>query len=353
MRSPKILIVRLSSLGDILHALPAFQALRNTFPDAAIDWVVEQRFHFLLDAVPGISRVHVVDTQSLKGRVQRDSWGRLAAVVRGLRARRYDFALDFQGLLKTALLTAASGATTRIGFPRALVRERPAHWFYNRHAGDGAPAHVVTLNRRLAEAAGASSGPAPVSLRIAAGDEAIVDSCLRREQLSDFVVINPGGGWPTKIWEPRRYGALARRIHTGLGLRAVVTTGPGEDDMFDAISAEAGEAAPVHMRLSFLQLVPLLRRASLMLAGDTGPFHLACLVGTPVVGIFGPTSPVRNGPWGDSDESVFRQLPCSSCHLRRCPTRNECMDIPVEEVFRAVSRRLSPPPSGNGKGRAN
>ncbi len=122
--------------------------------------------------------------------------------------------------------------------------------------------------------------------------------------------------------------------------------------MFAAIAAGAPGAHPLHARFSFLQLVPLLEQARLMVAGDTGPFHLACLVGTPVVGILGPTSPLRNGPWSASDESVVRQLDCSFCHLRVCPTRNECMDISVDEVFRAVGRRLTRSSSTDMGGRA-
>jgi ADP-heptose:LPS heptosyltransferase len=139
----------------------------------------------------------------------------------------------------------------------------------------------------------------------------------------------------------QRYGDLAKRIITELGLPVVVTTGPGEETFFGSIAENCGGSRPHHFPVSFLQLIPLFRKARLVIGGDTGPFHLACALGTPVVGIFGPTSPVRNGAWRSEDEIVAHTLPCSSCYGRSCTAKNECMDIPVNEVFAAVARRLA------------
>jgi heptosyltransferase I len=154
-------------------------------------------------------------------------------------------------------------------------------------------------------------------------------------------VINPGGGWPTKRWSAQRYGNLADKIAAELGLPAVVTTGPGEEALYQAIAASCRASLPRHFTVSFLQLIPLFKRTRLVIGGDTGPFHLACALGTPVVGIFGPTSPARNGSWRSGDEVVAHTLPCSYCYGRTCPTANECMDISVDEVFAAVVRRLA------------
>jgi ADP-heptose:LPS heptosyltransferase len=168
-----------------------------------------------------------------------------------------------------------------------------------------------------------------------------VDSLLKKAQLTDFVVVNPGGGWPTKRWSLERYGDLARRITMGLSLPVVITTGPGEESYFRTIAEHCGGCGLNHFPVSFLQLIPLLKKARLVIGGDTGPFHLACALGTAVVGIFGPTSPLRNGPWGSRDESIVRTLPCSFCYGRNCATKNECMDISVDEVMAAVVRRLA------------
>jgi heptosyltransferase-1 len=337
-----ILILRLSSLGDILHTLPAFAGLRAAFPNARIDWLVADRFQFLLSAVPGIHELHALDTSGLLRLPQkRASWRGLWDLIRNVRAQHYDISIDFQGLLKTAFLGSLSGSRIRLGFSKDLVRERPAHWFYHRTLEKPKrEVHVVALNQMLAELAGAQPAPISCNFLVSEEDRRYIDSLLVKRQLADYIVINPGGGWPTKRWSPERYGGLAKRIQANLGLPVVVTTGPGEEAMYQTIAEQCGSIAPHHFPISFLQLIPLLQKARLLVGGDTGPFHLACALGTPVVGIFGPTSPVRNGAWRDSDATLTRALPCSACYARACPTHTECMDIPVDEVLAAVIRRL-------------
>jgi lipopolysaccharide heptosyltransferase I len=338
----KILVLKLSSLGDILHTLPAFHALRSTFPEARIDWVVEDRLSFLLQAVEGIDHIIPIDTRALRQKpARRESWGALLRPIQAVRRVRYDIVIDFQGLMKTAFLAFASGAVRRIGFARDIVREPPAHWFYHdAFSRPGGAVHVARLNLCLAQAAGARSDDLRAGLKSDPADEEFISQQLRREQLSDFVVINPGGGWPTKRWRPTRYGELAARLQNETRNRVVVTTGPGEEYMLQEIADACPARPPVALSATFLQLIPLFRRARLVISGDTGPMHLACALSAPVVAIMGPTAPVRNGPWSNRDEVVVHQLPCSYCNGRSCPTQNECMDISVEEVFDAALRRL-------------
>jgi len=346
MTSPRtILIIRLSSLGDILHTLPAYQSLRDTFPRARIDWLVEKRMAYLLSVVDGIDNVVELDTSALRSSpASPAAWRALLNTVKQLRSVRHDIALDFQGLLKTAFLSLLSGARTRLGFCGALVREWPAHWFYHRSPPRPEnPIHVVALNLLLAAGAGAAPTGRPVQISSRAEDRAAVATLLSGAGLRDFVVLNPGGGWPTKRWSPARYGELAARIGGELNLPVVVTTGPGEEPLFDEIARHCPHSRPHDLRVPFLQLIPLIRQARIFVGGDTGPFHLACALGTPAVGILGPTDPARNGPWSAMDESVVRVLPCSFCNGRTCPTRIECMDIGVEQVFQAVARRLARP----------
>lgn len=340
--SPKILIIRLSSLGDILHTLPAFAGLRASFPSARIDWLVGGQSKFLLSAVRGIDDLHVLDTKlQHPGFRNRYDWRRVWNTIRILRARHYDFSIDFQGLLKTAFLGFTSGSRLRLGFSKDLVREPPAQWFYHRTlAKPQKQFHVLTLNQMLAGLAGASSTSAPCDFDVAEKDRQAIDSLLSKYRLKDYIVINPGGGWPTKRWSPERYGILAKKIQGELGWPVVVTTGPGEDIFYRTIAEQCGKPAPFHFPVSFLQLIPLLQKARLLIGGDTGPFHLACALGKDTVGIFGPTSPVRNGPWRDGDEVVMHTLPCSFCYGRTCGTKNECMDIEVDEVYSAVIHRL-------------
>jgi lipopolysaccharide heptosyltransferase I len=339
--SPGILIIRLSSLGDILHTLPALAGLRAAYPNARIDWLVAKKCEFLMSAVKGIHRVHVLDTSALlRFPPDKSAWRALRNLIRNLRAIRYDFIIDFQGLLKTAFLSALCRSNIRLGFSKNLVRERPAHWFYQKTLGKPQQqVHVLVLNRMLAQLAGALPASLWCDLQVSENDQSYVDSILNEKQLHNFVVINPGGGWPTKRWKPERYGALAKKI-IELGLPVIVTTAPEEEILYRLIEETGRDAALFHFPISFLQLIPLLKKTRLFIGGDTGPFHLACALGTPVVGILGPTLPVRNGPWQARDEAVFHPLPCSACHARICSTGNECMNISVEEVYAAVVRRL-------------
>jgi heptosyltransferase I len=341
--SSRILIVRLSSLGDILHTLPALAGLRAAYPNARIDWLVAKKCEFLLSAVRGINTIHVLDTSSLLHfPPDVTAWRSFVNLIRNLREVRYDYSFDFQGLLKTALLGAVSRTATRWGFSGDLVRERPAHWFYLKTlAKPKTPVHVVALNQMLAQLGGALPAPVCCDFKVSESDRLYVDSILKEKRLHDFIVINPGGGWPTKRWKPERYGALAEKIRAELGLPVVVTTGPGEEILYRLIEDRGKNADLFHFPISFLQLIPLLKQARMFIGGDTGPFHLACALGAPTVGIFGPTLPVRNGPWQESDETVFHPLPCSACHARICATGNECMDISMEEVYSAVMRRLN------------
>ncbi len=340
-----ILIIRLSSLGDILHTLPAFQGLRDAYPGARIHWLVEKRMSFLLSTVDGIDEIVELDTSRLRKRpFAPGAWRAAFHTVRRLRAAAYDVALDFQGLLKTALLCRLSGARMRLGFSAPLVREKPAHWFYDRALPrPDRQVHVVALNQLLAAEAGAPPTDRPVRISARPEDSAAVAQLVSDAGLREYAVLNPGGGWPTKRWSPSRYGVLAARIRDELGLPVVVATGPGEQPLYDEIARNCAGSGPHHFPVPFLQLIPLIGRARLFVGGDTGPFHLACALGTPAVGILGPTDPARNGPWRTMDESVVRVLPCSFCNGRTCPTRNECMDIEVEQVFQAVVRRFARP----------
>lgn len=338
----RILIIRLSSLGDILHALPAYQAVRRARPQARIDWLVEKSNAFLLSAVGGIDEVISLDTRALrKAPWNPGAWRSLGSSLKSVRSKRYDLALDFQGLIKTGLLAWCSRARLRFGFSREYVRERAACRFYNRpFAPPRGITHVIETNVMLARAAGIAGAAGTVEFRENPEDVRAVAALLEKEKLSVFAVINPGGGWPTKRWQPTRYAALADRMERELQLRVAVTTGPGEAAIYDEIAGRCKGPPPVHLQVSFLQLIPLFARARLVIGGDTGPFHLACAVGRPVVGIYGPTCPARNGPYMNPGRVVCRRLPCSFCYGRSCPTRNECMEIGVDEVFQAVRQCL-------------
>lgn len=327
----RILIVRLGSLGDIVHALPAAAALRRAAPDARIDWLVDARHHELLDLVSVIDDAVVLRTPTLRGWID---------VVRDLRAHRYDVAIDLQGLLKSAVLARASGAPRVLGFSIWHLRERIARPFYSETAAPVESQHVVRKNLALVAALGVPTDRLEFPLDVR--ESAALADVRRTAGGVPFALVNPGAAWPNKRWPHDRFGALAAILQRRFGLRPLVLWGPGEEALAYAVAEASNGAALVAPRTTISDLVELARAASLMVSGDTGPIHLAAAVGTPIVGLYGPTSPARNGPWEPDDLCLSRFDACRCHHQRRCTARAWCLgDISVGEVVAAVERRLA------------
>ena len=342
----RVLIVRLGALGDVVHTIPVAAALRRRFPDAAVDWVIDERHAALLELVPGLDRRLVLRT---RGRSAPAAWWTLR---RALREVRYDVALDVQGLAKSALAARLSGARRVIGFPAPLLREGWARWLYTETAGAGRPGHVVDRNLGILGAFGAAEGGWTFPLRAAASPA--VDALRRRlgPRGGGPVVINPNAAWPAKRWPAARYGAVAAHVGRAYGRPCVVIWGPGEEARAAAVVAASGGAAVPAPPTGLVELAALLQAGALLVSGDTGPLHLAAALGTPVVGLYGPSDPVRNGPWSPDDEvvSAFPDCACAArragagraVHMvRRCRARTACLDaVSVEQVCAAVDRRL-------------
>lgn len=319
----RVLIVRLGALGDIVHALPVLAALRRGLPDTSVDWLVDVRHRAILEHVSGLDDVVVVDTSR--------GIGRLPAVVRELRRRRYDVALDLQGLIKSAVLARLSGARRVIGFGRGGLREPAAAAFYTERRGAEGGQHVIRKNLTLADALGVSTSGIEFPL--------VVRPPL--ESAQPYVLLNPGAGWPNKRWRTERFAEVARWIKERYGWRSVVLWGPHEEDRAQAIARASGDAADVAPRTTLGELLTLARGARLLVSGDTGPLHLAAAVGTPIVGIYGPTNPARNGPFRAEDVTVSRFSQCVCHHERRCRRGSACIDgISVAEVTHAIEQRL-------------
>jgi heptosyltransferase I len=351
----KLLIVRLGALGDIVHAIPAVAALRAAFPEAAIDWIVSARHAEILGLLPAVDRCLVIGgpqqgaqrtgagQKAAAGSGYRAGWRGLTAAIAAMRRNRYDAVIDFQGLLKSAALARASGARRVVGFARRHLRERAAAIFYGESCDPGSAVHVINKNLALAARLGADDRSIAFPLEIPRCRE----TAIARERLSigstdRFVVLNPGAAWPNKRWPAERFGAVASWLLSRRGMRSIVTWGPGEEQLAGDVEAASGGAAVVAPRTSVTALLSIAGESSLFVSGDTGPLHLATAVGTPVVGIFGPTNPARNGPWREADISVSRFEACVCHHERRCRRRECCLlDITVDEVTRAVDSRLA------------
>jgi heptosyltransferase-1 len=337
-------------MGDVLHALPAVTALRQAHPEWVIDWVVEPRWRALLTAEgatedeiglglnaarPVVDHLHLAPTKSWrKSPFNSKTFHEIRNLRRALRTGEYDAALDLQGAVRSAVIGRMAGSPRLIGEDEP--RERAARrLFTDRVKTRGA--HVIEQDLELASAvAGDKLRPTVPLLPVDPAAEAWADGILRRGDSQPSVLINPGAGWGAKRWPAERYAAVARGlIHRGL--RVLVNAGPGEELLAEAVVQSAGEAVPLICTLE--QLIALTRRVALAIAGDTGPLHLACALGRLVVGIYGPTDPSRNGPFG----TRFRVL--RSPESRRDHSRHEApeagmMTITSEDVLRAADELL-------------
>ena len=332
----RILIVRMSALGDIVHALPVLAALRAAYPHVEIDWLADQRYAAVLDFVEGLN-------QRIIGRPG------LLRAVQLLRERRYDVAIDLQGLLKSAAMARLSGAKRVIGFERDLLRERGAAWFYDEATTVAADAHIVQKNLAVLPRLGVNEPsvrfPFVVPLSPVA-DSVAAEAATHGP--GGFVLINPGGAWPNKRWPPERFGELAVRIRERHGLPSYVLWGEDEFLLADRVVSSSNGAAIRAPRTTLGDLLALSTRAAVMVSGDTGPIHLAAAMRTPLVGLYGPTWPSRNGPWSPDDEVVSRAARCECHHKRRCQLDvaegdpGVCLqDVGIDEVAAAVDRRLA------------
>jgi heptosyltransferase-1 len=338
----KFLIVRLGALGDIVHAIPVAVALRRAYPAAQIDWVVSAKHREILDLVPVLSHRIVIHDRS--GAAAGLS---MPTALGELRKTGYDAAFDLQGLLKSAVIARLSGATRVIGFSRRYARESWASLLYTDvydPGGEGLFAlsetrHVVRINLGVLEYVGIPEARVEFALEATGSDRvraAIADAGKR------FVLLNTGAAWPNKRWPPSRFAAVARALYDRHQMRSIVLWGPRERPLADEVVSKAGGTAQAAPATTIADVVVLSRAATVMISGDTGPTHIASAVGTPLVGIYGPTRPERNGPLGRDDQSVSRATVCRCHHLRECRLDRMCLlDIDVPEVLAAVERRLS------------
>src|SRR5215207_793718 len=342
----KILFVKLGSIGDIVHTLPSLAAVRGALPGAEVSWVVERRAAEILRDNHLLKGLIEVDTKALR-RVPMSGETLLTPrqQLRRMRASPFDLSLDFQGLIKSAVIARLSGARRRYGFGRRALRE-PASRFLLTETVD-APARTHVIRKNLALVAGALGIDVPTDARdfefpIDVSPEHVREADEIAEAAGgDFVILNPGGGWPTKLWGAERFGSLADELWSGFKLRPVVTYGPGERGLAEAVARASRSGRAVLATPSLKGFYALARRARLYVGGDTGPTHLAVAARAPVVGLFGPTEWWRNGSPRAEDICVERtDIDCrTDCHRRSC-SKWVCMDIEVGRVLEAAGERL-------------
>jgi heptosyltransferase-1 len=352
-----ILIVKTSAIGDVIHTLPSLWSLRLQFPEAHIAWLVEESAADLVVGHPALNRVLVVPRKSWlndlrTGRIARALSG-LTQFIRQLRETHYDYVIDFQGLLKSAIWVLLARGTRKVGFGRGMEHAEYSYLALNeRIPAVDMNRHAIDRSLLLLNAIGVSTGEIRYTLPVSAQHEseaaALLHVCGVRPE-DRMVAINPMARWPTKLWDPECFAALADRLE-GEGI-SVVFTGSREDGpALDEIGRFMGHRQRrLDGKTSLNTLAALYRRAQVLVTTDSGPMHLAAALGTPVVALFGPTAPWRTGPYGPNHIVLRAGLTCSPCFKKQClTTRYEeraCMKrLTVDQVAHAVLGKIAAAP---------
>jgi heptosyltransferase-1 len=329
MPEPRFLVVRLGSLGDIVHTFPAVAALRESFARAEIVWLTHPRWVDLVNSSALATEIWPVDSRDLAN---------VRDIVAKIRAHSWDAAIDYQGLWKSALLPFLGGVRRRIGFSSETIREFGVPLLYTDRVRVKTE-HIADQNGELSVRVGASHAVAPVKLLVGHEHRRRVCADLQAAGIERYIVLSPGGGWRSKCWPAERFGELCSEIRERLNLRCVINYGPGEEELAAAVKAASGSAEPVAYDGELGQLMALLQGAECIVGGDTGPLHLAIALGTKAVAIFGPTNPARNGPY-PPQPFVLRDPEAVTTHDRDSGTAASLLKISAEQVFDAVRQRL-------------
>jgi heptosyltransferase-1 len=342
--SPRsILIVRLSAMGDVIHTLPAVARIRRTFPGARITWLIAPTWAPLLADSRCIDEVIEVPTAVWRKRpLSLSTWSEAARLRRRLRASGFDVAIDFQGLVKSALLARISGAARVYGFGRRELREPLARVFYSNRIETTAP-HVVDKNLALAEALGAANGAIEFPLPQGKPQPDL--------PAGEFVLASPVAGWKSKQWPPEYYAKLAELLHQRTAMTLVLDCAAADRVYCEQIRRLA-PAGSCHLHVSQLEgLIAATRRARAVIGVDSGPLHLAAALGIRGVAIFGQTDPARNGPYGKSFR-VLRAPDALTSYKRVDDLAPSMAAIQPEDVWLALEPLLaSQAPSAAGKSR--
>ncbi len=326
----RILVIKLRAVGDVLLSTIVLRSLRAAFPSADIDFMTEPPAKDLLTGNPDISRVIVYD---------RNTKGPLRYLL-DVRRTRYDLVIDLFGNPRTAVLALASAAPYRIGFDFRGRRYAYTHRVHSR----GDRVHNTQFNLDALEAVGIPIVDRSVPFRFSPADAEYVDKFLRGHspEGTPLVAINAGGGWYTKRWALDRFAALADRLEERYSVGIVLPWGPGQKTEVEELSRMMMHPPLIPPPTTLTQLGALFRRCAFVVSNDSGPMHIAAAVGTPVLGIYGPTNPTLQGPYGKNHVVVRREgLECLGCNLTKCPIGHPCMkELSVETVWGAVEDLL-------------
>ena len=327
----RILVVKPSSLGDVVHSLPFLNALKARFPKATIHWVIARGLEGILDGHPMIDRLWIIN---------KDDWKRIAGLkatvtelkelFRGLKRQRYDAVFDLQGLLRSGIITSATGAPFRVGFEEAREGSR---FFYTHKIEGGRDVHAVDRYLKMAEFAGCDTShvafPFPAALRVA--------SRIPLPASGKYAVIVPGARWKTKRWPAEKFGRLASL----LALETVIVGSRADRDIADeVVSFSNGRSTSLAGKTNLMELTEVIRHAKFLVSNDSGPMHIAAALGIPVFAIFGPTDYRRTGPYGKGHTVIREDVSCAPCFRKTCGDPKCVKDLPTEKVFRIIGKQL-------------
>lgn len=319
-------------MGDVIHALPAVARIKCSFPRAEITWVIETRWRPLLEGNPYIDQVLSIPlARWRRSRLSLETWRDFRRFRRNLRASHFDLAIDFQGLLKSAMVTFFSRVERVFGFERDMVRERLAASFYSDRV-DSHSRHVVDQNLDLATAVGATTGPLIFPLPEGRPEPNLPEG--------DFVLASPLAGWSSKQWPPQHYAELARLMFRDAGMPLVIDCPPAHRTYGEQICDRAPAGSCLVQASSLQGLVAATRRARAVVGVDSGPLHLAAALGVAGVAIFGQTDPARNGPYGGSF-TVLRASGVSTSYKREGQIHPSMLLVRPDQVWDALQKRLA------------
>lgn len=343
----RILLIKPSSLGDVVHALPVLHGLRKRFPRARIDWLISRPLLPLLDGHPELDELIPFDRKHFgKMAVSPSAAVDFARFVRNLRRRRYDLTVDLQGLFRSGFLCWACGSAVRAGFQDA--REGASMFYTHRVHVHDPDMHAVDRNYRFGELLGFEDVPIHFGLNVSESARVEAANLLKGVGIKKgdrVVVVAPGARWETKVWMPERFAGTIDEIHGNGPARCVLVGGREEQDLCDRIMAACRTTPKSLAGQTNLSVLPaVIERADLVLCQDSAVLHLAVALGRPLVCLIGPTNPRRTGPYRRSGDVVRRDLDCAPCYLRKltqCRHDHRCMtELTVNEVVAAVERAL-------------
>ena len=327
----KILIIKPSALGDIIHSLPTLAVLQKNFPDAEIHWVIAKGFHTVLENHPMISKLWVIDKNRWKKlEAAKDTFKEISALRKNLKAERFDVVIDLQGLFRTGLISQFTASACRVGFRHA--REGAPLFYTHKVDVEWEGIHAVDRYLKLLEPLGCKIDK--VEFPFAPFESNIP---LMKELPEKYAVIAPSAGKAANRWPPERFGEVAQH----LDIPSVVVSNKADAKVAEeVVTASHGKAISIAGRTSIMELVAVIGNAEFFISNDTGPMHIAAALNIPVFAIFGPANPVRTGPYGDIHTIIRQDLACSPCYAKKRCTTWECLDtLTADMVYEKIREK--------------